>query len=298
MTSARLENFHSSEESAKRKKVFVELALAEYSADMADAAKGLNCWIAILRSVYSPAVDSSLFGMEEPAELLATEAKPLAENAGDAVVDFQHLPAVVFAVALAVVVASFAAAQRRESSLLEKEKPDFLEQVVSVTLEQTLGTANLMMEAGFGDLVRANWAGLRLIQEWIEARGFAEEGFADEEGLVDDEGSAVDERLVGRYEGVADGEELVEEGLGDGELAAGDRLAVGEDAEGSVERFAAKWPENLSESCMLESVALELEDVFDAEVEPGHVLELGTEAEVEAEAETEAEVGMERFVME
>jgi hypothetical protein len=108
---------------------------------------------------------------------------------------------------------------------------------------------------------------------------------------------------VGRYEGVADGGELVEEGLGDGELAAGelaagDRLAVGEDAEGSVERFVAKWPENLSESCMLESVALELEAVFDAEVEPGHVLELGTEVEVEVEAETQAEVGMGRFVME
>lgn len=158
MTSARLENFHSSEESAKRKKVFVELALAVYSADMADDAKGLSCWIAILRSAYSPAVDSSLFGMEEPAELLA-------ENAGDAVVDFQHLPAAVFAVALAVVAASLAVAQRRELSLLEKEKPDFLEQVVSVTLEQTQGTANLMMEVGFGDLVRANWAGLRLIQE-------------------------------------------------------------------------------------------------------------------------------------
>lgn len=286
VTSERLENFHSSEESEKWKKVFVELALAVYSADMADDAKGLNCWIAILGSAYSPAVDSSLFGMEEPAELLA-------ENAGDAAVDFQYLLAAVFDVALAVVAASLAIAQRRESGLLKNEKPDSLEQAVSVTLEPTLGTANLTMEVGFGDYVQANRADLRLIQESIEARGFAEEGFADEDGLVDDEGPAVDE-------GFADDGELVEERLGDEELAAGDRLAAEEDAEGPVERFAAKWLENLPENYVLEGAALELEDAFDAEVEPGHVLELGTavEVEIEAEAEAEAEVGMGSFVME
>lgn len=159
-----LEHFGISGESEKR-----EPALAVCSADMTEDAKGLNRWIAMLGVAHYPAVDSSLFGIEELAELLVTEAKLFAEIAGDAVVDFQHLPvhppAAVFAVALAVVAASVAVAHRRDSGLLKKEKPDSLEQIVSVTLKLTLGTANLMMEVGFGDLVRANWAGLRLIQE-------------------------------------------------------------------------------------------------------------------------------------
>jgi hypothetical protein len=72
----------------------------------------------------------------------------------------------------------------------------------------------------------------------------------------------------------------------------------------------------LSENCALECVAFELENALEAEVEPVHVLELGTEdegedervgerdAEVEVEAEVEAQVEAEvrmgtwKFVME
>lgn len=69
-------------------------------------------------------------------------------------------------------------------------------------------------------------------------------------------------------------------------------------AQPPVERFAEKWLENLSENStevafVVEFVALGLVDVFEAEVELVHVLEIGAEIE----AEIEAEVGMGSFAI-
>lgn len=90
--------------------------------------------------------------------------KSVVRNAGDAVIYFEHHPA-AFAMDLAVVAASLAVAQRKEADLPEEAKPYFPEQAVSVTLELTLGTANRMMKIGLRNLVRANWADLKLVQE-------------------------------------------------------------------------------------------------------------------------------------
>lgn len=67
MTSERLENHWSFEASEKREKELAELALAAYSADMAEEMEGSSGWAAVLGGAYFPAANFFPFGLEESA---------------------------------------------------------------------------------------------------------------------------------------------------------------------------------------------------------------------------------------